>query len=122
MEPKPTEPNFSPLSATNANDQKDAAAWQAAHPFLPSGWEPKKSPADILADQAVRRYAEMQKLVGPLAAINRPADPNNVGEKNIEFIIARIRRLEQMIDGATISASCSTTSSTITVTLNWGAS
>ena len=114
MDAQPTSSNLSELSRVNNAQVK----LNVAHPFAPSGW----NPYDAMADAAAKRYAEEQKVNTQFAGVLGVSPTALTGEKNIEFILARLRRVEQMIQGATISAACSTTNSTITVTLTWGAS
>jgi hypothetical protein len=68
-------------------------------------------------ERAVERYnMRAQEVATPLRQFQTPS-----GYQNKDTILARLNRVEQMIDGATIGATCDATTSTITVTLNWGA-
>lgn len=65
-------------------------------------------------DGAVKRFNEEQhKMATPLRQYQTPS-----GYQNLDIILARLNRIEQMIDGASISATCSGT--TTVITLTWG--
>ena len=113
--------NFSGLSFADQNTLANSGVY-ARGSFGEQAHLANQTGANAAVDNAIKRYQAMQALVQPLSAPQSQSTTGLNGEKNIEFILARLRRLEAMIDGATISASCSTTDSTITVTLNWGAS
>lgn len=111
-----------PFAPTGWEPQQDSNAPQKSfeeqNPFAPTGWAPKSpetAPLDPI-QRAVNKYLESQKKVEtPLQQFQTPS-----GYQNMDIILARLNRVEQMIDGATIGATCNATTSTITVTLTWG--
>lgn len=81
----------------------------------PSGQYLGSMPPANPVDDAVARFNKQQvEIATPLRQYQTfPA------YQNLDIILARLNRIEQMIDGATISATCSGTATVITLT--WGA-
>ena len=112
-----------PFAPSGWEPPKSAAPQQdnfeKAHPFAPSGWAPQKvapdptNPIDVAVDKYLKDH---QKVSGPLRQFHTTS-----GYQNLDIFLARLNRVEAMIDGATIGATCNASTSTITVTLNWGA-
>jgi hypothetical protein len=72
---------------------------------------PDNNPVDRAVKAQARRSRDFHQ------SLSRETLPQ--GDKNLNLMLADIRRLTRMIEGASISAVCS--GSTITVTLTWGA-
>ncbi len=76
---------------------------------------PSVPKSDNPIDRAVRKYTKAhQQIAAPLRQFQTGS-----AYQNKDIILARLNRIEQMIDGATISATCSGT--TTIITLVWGA-
>ena len=109
---------FAPTEFETTKDTSQQDNFEKAHPYAPSGWAPQKVAPDPTnpVDVYVAKYlAEHKKISGPMLQFKTTSP-----YQNLDIILARLNRVEAMIDGATIGATCNASTSTITVTLNWG--
>jgi hypothetical protein len=108
MDTPDTNPPVSPYEPGSFGDQNAQANEATIHPVVP----PKSDPIQ----RAIDKYLKSQnETATPLRRFDTPN-----GYQNLDIILARLNRVEQMIEGASIGATCNATTSTIKVTLTWG--